>query len=83
MTNSAKSGYIDPLAGEAPEKRIAVNFSGELYDTLMDISRRRGKNVSDTIRAAITLQKFIEDARRDGYHVLLERDGTVKELVTL
>ena len=83
MTSNAKSNYINPLAGETTEKRIAVNFSGELYDTLMEVSRLRGKNVSDTIRAAITLQKFIEDARRDGYHVLLERNGTVKELVTL
>lgn len=79
------SPVTEPLPSPSleTEKRITVNFSGELYDTLTEMARRSGKNVSDTIRAAITLQKFIDDARRDGNHILLERDGKVRELVTL
>jgi metal-responsive CopG/Arc/MetJ family transcriptional regulator len=86
MANSANpSPFTNPLTRPPTdaEKRITVNFSGELYDTLMEMARRSGKNVSDTIRGAITLQKYLDDARRDGNRILLERDGKVRELVTL
>lgn len=61
-------------------KRISVIFSGDIYKALQDLTKS-GKSMSDVIKDAITLEKWISDARKDGYRVLLEKDGKVKELM--
>jgi predicted DNA-binding protein len=62
-------------------RRINVNFSKSAYETLEQLAAQRGKSMSDVLRDAIQLERWLSDARADGWSVLLEKDGRVRELV--
>lgn len=63
-------------------KRVNVNFSMSAYRTLEELAVTKHKSMADVLRDAIQLEKWLTDARSEGWHVLLERDGRVRELVT-
>lgn len=63
--------------------RVNVQFSESVYQTLMDLARRRGKTKAETLRDVIALAKWLDEARAQGGHILVERDGKIRELVTL
>jgi len=63
-------------------KRVNVNFSQEVYDELTKIARERGKTLSDVLRDAVTLEKYVADMHREGGRLLVEkRDGKTRELL--
>ena len=62
-------------------RRVNVNFSDQAYRTLEALATRTGRSMSDVLRDAIQLEKWLADARAQGWHVLLEKDGRVRELV--
>jgi len=64
-------------------RRVNVIFSQSAYEVLEDLARRKGKSLSDTLRDAIALEKWFEDTRSEGGHVLIERDGRLRELVKI
>jgi hypothetical protein len=61
--------------------RLNVNFSGEAYDTLVQLAKARGTSMSEVLRAALALEKWLEETRREGGRILVERDGTLREVV--
>ncbi len=61
--------------------RVNVNFSGEAYEALTQLSKAKGKSMSDVLRDAIVLDQWLEEARREGGRVLVERNGKTRELV--
>ena len=63
-------------------KRVNVNFSDEVYRELERVARERGKNLSEVLRDAVTLEKWANDVRRDGGRILIQdRDGETRELL--
>lgn len=62
-------------------RRVNVNFSEEAYATLEAIATRRGCTVSDLVREAINMEKWLEDMHQQGSRLLVERDGQLRELV--
>ena len=56
-------------------KRVNVNFSDEIYRELLKIAKARGVTLSEVLRDAVTLEKYLDDARREGGRLLIERDG--------
>ncbi len=68
---------------EPDVRRINVNFSRSAYTTLEELAKRRGKSLSDVLRDAIQLEKWLTDAHDEGWHTLLEKDGRVRELARI
>jgi metal-responsive CopG/Arc/MetJ family transcriptional regulator len=62
-------------------KRVNVNFSEEVYTELAQIAKERGVTLSEVLRDAVTLEKYVADTRRQGGRLLVERDGETKELL--
>ena len=61
--------------------RVNVNFSEEAWRTLQELAERRGKPVSYVIRDAIALERWFEEQRDQGYRILVESGGVVREVV--
>ena len=74
-----------PEAPEAPpsSRRVNVNFSEDAYRSLEELAARRGVTVSDLVREAINLEKWVDDTTRGGGRILVERDGQIREVVML
>ncbi len=62
-------------------RRVNVNFSGQAYDALDQLARESGETMSDVIREAIALKRWVHDTQKEGGRILVERDGKVRELV--
>jgi len=60
--------------------QVNVVFSETIYDLLEGMARREGKSKSDILRDAIGLKKWYGEVREKGGHVLVERDGKVREV---
>lgn len=62
-------------------RRINVTFSPSAYAVLAEIAQEKGASLSEVLRDAIALEKFFQDTRREGGKILVERDGSVRELI--
>jgi len=61
---------------------VYISFSGEAYEILEDIARRKNKPIEDVIEDALGLERWYQEVREQGGRVIIERnDGSVKELV--
>jgi len=69
------------FADTAGVRRVNVKFAPSAYETLERLARRRGKTMSDVLRDAIQLESWLANSEDEGWHVLLERKGRVRELV--
>ena len=72
MAHMKKSGH-----------RITVNFANSTYEALQDLAQRKGKSMAEVLRDVIALGKYVEDTRSAGGHILVERDGTTREVIPL
>jgi hypothetical protein len=61
--------------------RLSVTFSESAYRTLEELARRKGTSLADVLRDALALEKWIQDEREAGGRVLIEREGTARELL--
>lgn len=73
------------MDSENANERVRVNvvFSKEINDMLESIARRKGKTKSEILRDAISLEKWFNDVLDEGGHVLVERDGKIREVLPL
>ena len=55
--------------------RVNVNFSESAYKNLTELAERQGKSVSEVLRDAVTLEQWVDEAKREGSRVLIERRG--------
>jgi len=63
-------------------KRVNVNFSPSAYSTLEKLAEEKGKTMSEVLRDAIALEKWVTDLTKDGGAILVERpDGKVREII--
>lgn len=67
----------------AETHRVNVNFSEQAYQSLEDLARKTGKSMSDVLRDAIALKVWFENTRQEGGRVLVERDGKLRELLSV
>jgi hypothetical protein len=77
-----KEGVADTTAG-AERTLFNVTFSEPIYEALRSLAHTKGMTIADVLREAIALEKWFEDARQQGWRLLVERDGKVHELVQL
>jgi Ribbon-helix-helix protein, copG family len=64
-------------------QRVSVNLPREDIDLLRRIAEQRHITMTEALRRAIAMERFIEEALRNGEKLLIEdRDGkTVRQLV--
>ena len=69
------------MAKEDPVK-LSVNLSKEVVDALKTIASEQGTTVTEALRKAISTEKFLRDAAKEGSKVLIEqRDKSIRQLV--
>lgn len=64
--------------------RISVNVSIETAERLKGLTGRKGLTITEGIRRAVTVWKFIEDEAAAGNDLaVIEADGSVRKVVLL
>ena len=63
-------------------RRVNVNFSHEAFEMLQSLARRKGTTMSEVLRDAIGLEDWFDETWRSGGRVLVERNGTVHEILS-
>jgi len=72
------------LAEQKETKRVSVNFSLSTYKALEELAKEEySGNLSEALRAAIALSKWFQETRKEGARILVERDGTIREIVKI
>lgn len=70
--------------GQEKFVRLSVNLSPETADVFKTLSTQKGLSITEGIRRAIAVWKFLEDERSRGNEIaVLEADGTVRKVVFL
>jgi hypothetical protein len=84
MPTTTQASHALPPASAADDagvRRVNVKFAPSAYTTLEGLARRRGKTMSEVLRDAIQMESWLANAEDEGWHILLERKGRVRELV--
>ena len=80
--STGRSGTLEDEAKLAPgTKRVNVNFSQEAYQTLADLAAAKNLPMSEILRQAISLTKFVEDVVAKNGRILVDRDGKISEIL--
>ena len=66
-----------------PLVRLSVNLTPEVADELKDYAARKGVSITEAVRRAITVLRFVDDAQSRGASVHLEEGGALKEVLFL
>lgn len=61
--------------------RVNVNFSQGAYQTLEELAETKGKTMSEVLRDAVQLEKWVTETYANGGRVLLEQDGNQREIL--
>jgi len=63
--------------------RLTVNLSEELVESLREMATRSGTTMTDVLKRAIAVQKFLEEQQDEGKKLLMEdpEANTIRELV--
>jgi hypothetical protein len=64
--------------------RLSINLSAESAETLRTLIRRKGLTITEGIRRAIAVWKFVEDENSSGNQLaVIEQDGSIRKVVLL
>ncbi|GAB1516803.1 ribbon-helix-helix protein, CopG family [Actinophytocola sp. KF-1] len=63
--------------------KLTVNLSQEVVDILRDLADREGTTMTEVLRRAIAVQKYLADEQDEGKNILIEdpEKNTVRQLV--
>lgn len=65
----------------AAKHRISVDLTPGDYETLGKLAQLKGRSKSAIIRDALALERWFQETKKEGGHVLVERDGETHEVV--
>ena len=72
------------LAGTAqqrtPYRRLSVNVAEDVAGAIDQMGTRHGWTITEVIRRAVSILKFVDDEVSQGGRVLVERNGKVHEV---
>lgn len=63
--------------------RLSLNLSAEAMAVLRDYAERKGVSLTEAVRRAIGILKFVDETQGSGASMTVERDGRSKEIVFL
>jgi predicted transcriptional regulator len=61
--------------------KTSVNLSEDAVQALKDIATSRGTNMSDVLRHAISLEKFVHEETENGAKILVEKNNDTRQLL--
>jgi predicted transcriptional regulator len=61
-------------------RRLSVNVALDVGEAIDELAKRHGTTITDVIRRAVSTYKYIDDETAEGAKILVERDGTVREV---
>jgi hypothetical protein len=70
-------------AGTDQLVRLSVNLSPDVADVLKEYAGRKGISVTEAVRRAIAVLKFVDGAQDRGASLNIEESGTLKEVLFL
>jgi hypothetical protein len=71
-------------AGHESSVRLSVNLSNETAQTFRALIRHRGLSITEGIRRAIAVWKFVEDETSKGNQLaVIEHDDSIRKVVLL
>ena len=65
----------------ADKVKTSVNLSEDAVRALKDIAESRGSSMSEVLRHAISLEKFVHDETNDGAKILVEKNNDTRQLL--
>ncbi len=67
---------------QAVDKEVTITFSGEVYEMLEEIARKKCKSVAEVIEDALGLERWYQKTREEGARVIVEgKNGDKWEIV--
>jgi metal-responsive CopG/Arc/MetJ family transcriptional regulator len=70
----------DPIVAET--KRLSVNLSEKAYKDLEAMANEAGISMTEVVRKAIGMEKFLTEAQNKNQKILLEdTNGTIQRIV--
>jgi predicted metal-dependent RNase len=72
-------------AKEQTMPRINIILDDDTFEELKDLAKSKKKNMSETLRDALALEKWFNDTRAKGGRILVEQGstGTAREIVPI
>jgi predicted transcriptional regulator len=61
-------------------RRLSVNVAPDVGDAIDQLAKRHGTTITDVIRRAVSTYKYIDDQTTDGARILVEENGTIREV---
>ena len=82
MENSQVAYAPSQAAGPSPSygRRLSVNVALDVGEAIDELAERHGTTITDVIRRAVSTYKFVNDEVASGGKILVERNGTVREV---
>lgn len=60
--------------------RLSVNLSPTVFGELKDYADRKGVSVTEAVRRAVSVLKYVDDAQDRGASLNIEENGHLKEV---
>lgn len=60
--------------------RLSVNLSPTVFGVLKGYAQRNGVTVTEAVRTAISILKYVDDAQRRGATINVDENGKLKEV---
>jgi hypothetical protein len=61
-------------------RRLSVNVALDVGDAIDELAKRHGTTITDVIRRAISMAKYIDDETSTGGKILVEQNGKIREV---
>ena len=75
-----ESSRVADAPPQAYGRRLSVNVALDVGEAIDELAKRRGTTITDVIRRAVSTYKFVDDEVAAGGRILVERNGTVREV---
>ena len=61
-------------------RRLSVNVALDVGEAIDELGKRHGTTITDVVRRAVSTYKFVDDEVAAGGRILVERNGTIREV---
>jgi hypothetical protein len=82
MDQTKPAGSVADLDTADEFVKISANLPTSVVETLKQVAKMRGTTMTEVLRHAISMEKFLLDAQKEGAKILVENpDKTIRQLV--
>jgi hypothetical protein len=87
VSGSRRGGDVEGVPDQAVDSitrkptRLSVNISRDTFEALQEIASDKGITMTEAVRRLVGYGIIVYRASRDGYEVLLRRDGKLEKIL--